>query len=312
MNPDEGILDPWVEQFMKDYPGMFPKMNFSPEWLAVARPDNPVFPGKPVAKFRKDTITAEAGHDIPVWIYEHETAPTGLVVYFHGGGYCTGSPGLMDNVAREIAVASGAAVISVGYRLAPEHPFPAGFDDCVTVTRWALAHAAPFGTTPDQVAVAGESAGGNLSAAVALRMRGEPGPRLAAQLLIYPALDIPGADYPSRQQFSGGVALDDYSKMVEVYGGGRDITSEVYAFPMLADSLVGLPPALVVLGGCDLLRDEGRAYGQRLAADGVPTEEYCAPGQPHPWINMGFPAAEAAWAAIGPWLKARFAERPAA
>ena len=115
--------------------------------------------------------------------------PTGLVVYLHGGGFCIGSIGLMDNVARELAHCAGAAVVSVEYRLAPEHPFPAGLDDCEAVTRWALANTARFGVRRDHVAVAGESAGGNLATAVALRLRGDADPPLAGQVLIYPVTD---------------------------------------------------------------------------------------------------------------------------
>ena len=112
---------------------------------------------------RDDTVG-----DIPIRMYRHAYAPTGLVVYFHGGGFVLGSIDIMDGVAREIADKSGAAVVSVGYRLAPEHPFPAGLDDCEAVTRWALDQASEFNVAPELVAVAGESAGGNLSAAVAL------------------------------------------------------------------------------------------------------------------------------------------------
>ena len=116
-------------------------------------------------------------------------------MYFHGGGYVLGSIGLMDNVARELAHGSGAVVVSVGYRLAPEDPYPAGLDDCERVTRWAFANAERFGVSPQAVAVAGESAGGNLAAAVALRLRDAGDASLAGQVLIYPQVsghdDVP-------------------------------------------------------------------------------------------------------------------------
>ena len=157
-------LDPWVVQWMADNPlraGVFDTLD--PEILPLARGDNPFPVTREIAR-----ITDEEVDGIRVRIYEHDEPATGLVVYLHGGGFCIGSIGLMDGVAREIAHATGAAVVSVEYRLAPEHPYPAGLDDCDTVTRWALANTERFGVAPTQVAVAGESAGGNLSAAARL------------------------------------------------------------------------------------------------------------------------------------------------
>ncbi len=120
------------------------------------------------------------------------STPTGLVVYFHGGGWVIGSLGIMDNVARALTLGSGAVVVSVGYRLAPEHPYPAGLDDCETVTRWAHANAARFGVSPDSIVVAGESAGGNLAAAVSLRLR-DAGDVTAGRA---------GADLPGRRRLA--------------------------------------------------------------------------------------------------------------
>ncbi|MCB1017411.1 MAG: alpha/beta hydrolase, partial [Acidimicrobiales bacterium] len=193
------------------------------------------------------------------------------------------------------------------YRLAPEHPYPAGLDDCEAVTRWALAHADRFGVAPGQVAVAGESAGGNLSAAVTLRLRAAPGPApLAAQGLLYPgtAGRAPGADLPSRRFFDG-IVLSDKARDVywTAYSGGRDLDGDPEAAPLWADDLSGLPPAFVVLGGCDVLRDEGHAYARRLAAAGVAVEEMRCPGQPHGFLNQGFPASEAVYEALGAWLR---------
>jgi len=207
----------------------------------------------------------------------------------------------MDNVARELAHASGAVVVSVEYRLAPEHPYPAGLDDCERVTRWALEHAASFGLPAESVVLAGESAGGNLATAVALRRRDAGAASVAGQVLIYPCTDGPAASYPSREQFGNATWVwDDY-------GGGHDLSADPYAVPMAATTLAGLPPALVVLAGCDLLRDEGRAYAGRLRADGVPVDEICYPGQPHGFVNHGYPAAAGAWEVIGDWVRSLLA-----
>ena len=169
---DEGVLDPWVTDWMAANPGIAtPMADFPPEILELARGPMGAPPTREIAHVADEEVDG-----IPVRIYRNEGAPTGLVVYFHGGGYVLGSIGIMDNVARELAHGSGAVVVSVGYRLAPEDPYPAGLDDCERVTRWAVANAARFGVSPASVVVAGESAGGNLATAVALRLRGRRRP----------------------------------------------------------------------------------------------------------------------------------------
>jgi acetyl esterase len=253
------------------------------------------------------SIVNEVVEGIPVRIYRDEEPPTGVVVYFHGGGYVIGSIGLMDNVARALCHASGAVVISVGYRLAPEHPYPAGLDDCETVTRWAIANVERFGAPAEAVAIAGESAGGNLSAALALRFRDAGDVALAGQVLIYPATSG-SKEHPSRTEFDGLVINRKASTMYwDAYSAGRDLDSDPYAAPLHAEHLRDLPPAIVVLGGCDMLRDEGRAYAARMREDGVDVEEICYAGQPHGFVNFDFPAAALAHEVVGGWLRARFA-----
>ncbi len=226
-------------------------------------------------------------------------------MYFHGGGWCLGSLALMDNVARELAYATGATVTSVEYRLAPENPYPAGLDDCETVTRWVLANSSSFNVHEKAVIVGGESAGGNLATAVALRLReSNADARPAGQVLIYPAVDAHGSPHPSRKEFYGLIVSEKSSEWYWVsYGGGRDIDSDPLAVPLHASTLEDLPPALVILAGCDPLRDEGRAYAQRLRDAGVETEEVSYPGQPHGFVNFGLPAAEDAFATVGRWAR---------
>jgi acetyl esterase len=255
-------------------------------------------------------VTDELVDDVPVRIYEHGATPTGVIVYFHGGGWSIGSIGMMDNVARELAHGAGAVVVSVGYRLAPEDPYPAGLDDCEAVTRWAVARAARWDVASDHVVVAGESAGGNLAAAVALRLRDDAAIALAGQLLMYPAVDAGSVAYPSRTDFEGLVlSRDAMASSWAAYAGGRDIDRDPFAAPLQAESFAGLPPALVVLGGCDLLRDEGRLYASRLREAGVDVDEVCYPGQVHGFLNLMFPAAAQAFDHMGDWLRQVFEGR---
>lgn len=300
--PDEGVLDPWVADWLEANP--LPSDDFSPDFVALARGSFDLPVAREIHNVHDDVIEG-----ISVRVYEHADPPTGVVVYFHGGGFCIGSVALMDSVARELAHATGAAVISVEYRLAPEDPYPAGLDDCEAVTRWALDNAPSLRAPEGRVLVAGESAGGNLSAAVSLRLRdAATARRPVGQILVYPVLDHEGSDHPSRRQFTGLIVSEKMGEWFWTsYSAGRDLTNDAYAAPLHAPSLDGLPPALVILGGCDLLRDEGRAYARRLQDAGVDTEEVCYPGQPHGFVNFGWPAAQGAFETIGRWARSRFA-----
>lgn len=302
---DEGVLDPWVAEWIAANPlRATPFDTLDPQILPLAR--GPVGP-PPSREIAVAHIEDETVDGIPIRIYRGGGTPTGVLMYFHGGGFVIGSIGLMDNVARELTQATGAVVISVEYRLAPENPYPAGLDDCETATRWALANCARWGVPPERLAISGESAGGNLSAALALRLRDAGEVKLAGQVLIYPGT-AGSVQYPSNDEFDG-LILNKRAKEVfwEAYSGGRNLDSDPYAAPLLADSLVGVAPAVVVLGGCDMLRDEGRAYAERLRQDGVAVDEICYPGQPHGFLNHGFPAAELAYGYVGEWVRNAFA-----
>lgn len=174
-----------------------PFEDLSPEWLELARGPVGATPTREIAHIHDDLVG-----EVPIRIYRGDGPHTGLIVYFHGGGFVIGSIGLMDNVARELTYRTDAVVVSVGYRLAPEHPYPAGLDDCEAETRWVLAHARDFGVSPRSVAVAGESAGGNLATAVALSARSTAAMSLAGQVLIYPAVGG-RAVFPSSEKFDG-------------------------------------------------------------------------------------------------------------
>jgi acetyl esterase/lipase len=218
--------------------------------------------------------------------------PLPALVYFHGGGFVAGSLDLYDADCRRIAAEVGAVVVSVDYRLAPEHPFPAPLEDCYAALAWVAGHAAELGVDPDRIAVGGESAGGGLAAGVALLARDRGGPRLCLQLLGIPELDdrlesesmrTLGAESPITTIANGEISWDSY------LGAGVRGTDQVspYAAPARATDLAGLPPALVTAYELDALRDEDIAYAQRLLVSGVPTELHVYPGAFHActWLS---------------------------
>ncbi|MDL4771959.1 MULTISPECIES: alpha/beta hydrolase [Thermomonosporaceae] len=220
---------------------------------------------------------------VPVRVYRPRRArrPAPVLVYFHGGGFVTGD---LENEHRrclDVAAEEGIAVVSAEYRLAPEHPFPAGFDDCYAVTCWTHRHAAEFGGDPARIAVGGGSAGGALAAGVALRARDEDGPPLAFQLLLYPVLDD-RMDTPSMRAYTEPPLFNrtDVTHMWRHYLGGL-AEAPPYAAPARAADLSGLPPAYVLAAEADPLRDEDLAYALRLIAAGVPTELRHVPGVYH-------------------------------
>ncbi|MEA2312618.1 MAG: acetyl esterase, partial [Solirubrobacteraceae bacterium] len=208
------------------------------------------------------------GGPIPVRIYRPEgEPPLGVVTYLHGGGWMVGSIGSFDTVVRALANASGAIVVSVGYRLAPEHPFPAGLDDALAAVRWIAANASELGGDPDRLAIAGDSAGGNLATVVARRLRGEVTLRL--QALIYPVTDA-ALSTPSYREFGerNGLTAASMQRFWNLYLDGAD-GLHPDASPLRAEDLDGMPPAYVLTAERDPLRDEGEAYADRLRAAGV-------------------------------------------
>jgi acetyl esterase len=193
------------------------------------------------------------------------------LVYFHGGGWTGGDLDTHDQPCRLIARSAGASVLSVAYRLAPEHPFPAPVDDAFAAFRYVASNAARFGFDPHRLAVGGDSAGGNLAAVVAQQCAREGGPAPAVQALIYPATDC-AHESPSRRNLARGYALDrDELAWCEAQLLGATASRrDVRVSPLLADTLTDCAPALVVTAGFDVLRDEGEAYAHRLSDAGVP------------------------------------------
>jgi acetyl esterase len=240
------------------------------------------------------------------------TGPFPLLVFFHGGGFVVCDLDTHDRLCRNLCAGAGCVVASVDYRLAPEHRFPAAPDDCLAATRWAATHAAELGADPVRVAVGGDSAGGNLAAVTALRVRDEGGPRLAAQLLLYPTTDAAAAGMPSLVENEGyGLTRRDMAWFGGHYLADPAQAADPHASPLRAADLRGLPPALVQTAEYDPLRDEGEAYAARLREAGVPTAVSRRAGMIHGYLF--FPglvrAADAALDDACAWLRAAFARR---
>ena len=230
--------------------------------------------------------------EIPLRIYTPEgRGPFGVLVFYHGGGWVIGDLDSHDRECRAICNATPCIVVSVDYRLAPEHRFPAAPEDAYAALEWVAQHAADFGGDADRLAVGGDSAGGNLSAVVALLARDRKGPGLRFQLLVYPAVDLrEGNLYPSQTENAAGPFLlkDTMDYFYAHYFGGERTseTDDPRASPLLASSHADLPPALIVTAEFDPLRDEGEAYGVALEKAGVPVRVHRYDGMAHLFFQL--------------------------
>ncbi len=254
------------------------------------------------------------GGAIPARLYRPlGSAPNAALpalIYFHGGGWVIGDLDTHDVVCRQIANGSGGAVVSVDYRLAPEHKFPAAVEDAIAATAWIAAHGATLGIDTARLAVGGDSAGGNLAAVVALDARDRNGPKLFQQTLIYPATEST-MSHPSHERFAEGLLLTRPTMkwFLGHYLRGAEDLADWRVSPLRATSLADLPPALVLTAGYDPLCDEGEDYAARLAAAGVPVTRVRVEGMIHGFLTMGklIPAANEAVAMIAAALKIAFA-----
>jgi acetyl esterase len=250
----------------------------------------------PVRSTEDTTIPGPAG-DIPVRIYRPDVdgaVPT--MAFFHGGGFVIGDIETHDDQARLLCRDVGMVVVSVDYRLAPEHQFPAGFEDCLAATMWVGEHVDTLGGDADRIAVGGDSAGGNFAAAVALATR-STGPKLAAQFLLYPGVDfVADADYPSRVENAEGYFLtaeDMYWFDAQYLPEDAD-RNDPRASPIRAGDLAGAPPAVIGTAEFDPLRDEGEAYAKALADAGVEVRLQRYAGMIHGFYGLGVHSAAAA------------------
>jgi acetyl esterase len=244
----------------------------------------------PAVGSTQDCLAEDAGASVAARVYRPVAAKALLptVVFFHGGGFVLGSVELMDDIARKLCRDLNAVIVSVDYRLAPEHPFPAAHDDAITATSWAIKNVSALGGDVSRMAVAGESSGGNLAASTALTLR-DRGSRLAAQLLIVPGVDIARdtrrieaarSDFPM-------LSPADLRELARLYMGKR--AAQAAAFPpspLHAADFASLPPAVIALAGHDPLYGEGLEYARRLEAAGVPVQLLRFEDMFHPFFGF--------------------------
>lgn len=245
--------------------------------------------------------------DIAVRLYEPQglARPSGLLVYFHGGGWTIGDLETHDGHCRRMAAWGGCRVMAVDYRLAPEHPFPKGHDDALAATRWAFDHAAEIGADPKRIAVGGDSAGGNLAASVAIDLKDDPARKIAFQLLLYPATTAEWKT-ESRRTLDGPTLTFEMMRWFEKNLGVGDHPEAHRLSPLDARDVAGVAPALVVTAGHDCLKDEGCAYAERLTTAGVAARHVEYPELPHDFYVMAdvSPAVNAAARETAQALKA--------
>lgn len=266
-------LDPGVAEILEKL-----RKNEVPEWhtldpelgRSVYRSRVELFIGATtnVESVEDRTIDGDGG-PLALRIYSpHHSGPKPVLVYLHGGGWTLGDLDSHDELCRRLCVASESLVVSVDYRLAPENPFPAPLDDSMRAVRWVVENGAEIGADTSRIAIGGDSAGGNLTAAIALYFRDHGGPHISLQVLIYPALR---AYFDTLSYHENGVGkLVSRDDCIWFWGNylGSDARDNPYAEPMLAENLGGLPPAVIITGGLDPVRDDGEVYGHMLRAAG--------------------------------------------
>lgn len=269
--------------------------NFAPAQVrqAMARMTQSLGMGVAVASVRDRIISTRAG-GLPVRIYHpRPDVPRPVIVFFHGGGFVLGDLDTHDGLARALANRTGRVVVSVDYPLAPEHKYPAAIHAGFAATTWVADNAADFGGDGTNIAVAGDSAGGNLAAVVALMARDAGGPTIAHQVLMYPDLDFRRSNV-SIQQFAGkygNISRATQQWFMDHYLNAEHEKLDAHVSPLLAPDLAQLPPAFVVTAEYDALRDEGEQYGARLREAGVPVTVKRYDGMIHEFLRWPFDAA---------------------
>jgi acetyl esterase/lipase len=283
-------LDPQAQAFLAQFPPM-------PDFEAIPLPllrqgfeQSALSPGEPEAVAHVENLRLPGPDgEIPVRLYrpDSKSALPGLV-YFHGGGFVLCNLESHDGVCRSLANAAGCAVVSVDYRLAPEHRFPAAPEDCYAATRFVAERGRELGIDAARIAVGGDSAGGNLTAVVSQMARDRRGPRLRFQLLVYPVTDA-SFDTPSYRENAEGYFLT--TNMMKWFWGkylaDPGDAANPYASPLRAKDLTGLPPGLCITAEFDPLRDEGEAYAARLRQAGVEVTATRYDGMFHGFFGMG-------------------------
>jgi acetyl esterase len=244
-------------------------------------------PEQPVARVEDRTIPGPGG-PIPVRVYWPVTGRTlPVLVYLHGGGWVFGNIGSVDRNCRVLANSAECVVVNVDYRLAPEHRYPAAAEDAYAVTSYVAAHTQEFSADAERIAIAGDSAGGNLATVACLMARDRGGPKIVFQLMVYPVTDY-DCNRPSTTENDGYfLSRATMQYCWNHYAPSPDEARQPYASPINAKSLAGLPPAMVITAECDPLRDQGEAYARRLQEAGVPVTMKRYAGAIHVFFQMG-------------------------
>ena len=266
---------------------------------------------EPVASMEQRTLTFATNQQVNIRVYRPAAEPSpSLLVLFHGGGWALGDLDTHDNMCRYLCHHARPVVVNVEYRLAPEHPFPEGLEDCIATTRWVYEHAVELGSTQADLAVIGDSAGGNLAAVVCQLARQSGGPRIAKQVLLYPSVDLSETgDFASREEFGGGeyfLSTSDVNWMSKMYLPKGAAPNDARVSPLHARDLSGLPQTLVITAGHDMLRDEGKAYADKLEAAGNQAVSYLNFASTiHGFCSFGgaISAGEQALARVAQWLR---------
>ena len=305
-------IDESVKKILQFFPQL-PK-SLTPALIAQIRKDQllliPEKEQRPQVKEVENLHIAGPHGEIPLRIYTPDVHGDKwpALVYYHGGGWTIGSVETYDVVCRKLANASGCKVISVDYRLAPEHRFPKGLEDCYTATEWVFNNADSLQIMPDHISIGGDSAGGNFVAAITLMAKECKGPQIKSQLLIYPATDvlqsIENSPYASiHENASAPILTSTLTKSFwEHYLKDEADAANKFAAPLKADDLSGLPPALLLTAEYDPIRDEGEAYGNRLQACGVDVTMIRYDGLIHGFLQLPLPRMEEVFETIGTFL----------
>jgi len=263
--------------------------------------------GDVVELVRVEDLTV--AHSIPARLYADGGAGgRPILVWYHGGGFVIGDLETADRTCRKLAKGTGAVVVSVDYRLAPEHPYPAPLDDCWTAVQWTATHAEELGGDAARIAVGGDSAGGNLAAVCALLARDAGGPALSLQALVYPVCDV---DFETASYVANGegylLDLDQMQWFVDCYTTGHVDPTDWHVSPLRAPDLGGVAPAVIITAEYDPLRDEGAAYADRLREAGVAVEYRCFEGMIHSFFGLqAFDAARDAMDFVATELRRAF------
>lgn len=296
-------LDVQSQALLSDYDAM--KVAWADRVASGGMPEYRAFADAVFDRFRapeRDVAVAEvhalevpgAAASVPARLYRPDAPqPMPLVVFFHGGGWSLGGLDSYDGPVGSLAGLSGCAILAVDYRLAPEHPYPAGLEDALAATRYAIDQARVFGATRRRIGIMGDSAGGNLAAVVARELASAGGPPVAAQFLIYPMTDVASADerFPSRALYGEGryfLATAGIHFARDAYLSATDVDpANPRVSPLLGEVPAGLAPAFIITAGHDPLRDEAEAYHRRLRAAGVPSKYVCVAETVHAFMSFG-------------------------